>query len=137
MSDLCGSPTSVGHSCGYPPNACPLHVRVWQQPDPETAPGHFDRNSLGPIAASVITRLSDGLLTPLDANRWLRAIATFVKLPVTDDDQERILREIELRGVVMNGFPPRDEEEWALAEKVFDAEAITEFHRWEETGHGW
>lgn len=138
MSDLCNSQTATGHACGYPPNACPLHVRVWPATTAEAPPAEkFDRNTLAPLAAAVITRLTNGALTPLDANRWLRALSTFHKLPIAEEDEDDILAEIELRGVVMNGFPPRNEEEWALAEKVFDAEAIAEFHRWEATGHGW
>lgn len=138
MSDLCNSPTSTGHTCGYPPNACPLHIRVW----PATAPGEqplekFDRNTLKPIAESVITKLTGGAITPLEAIRWLRALRNFHDLPISQEDEDEVLAEIELRGVVMNGFPPRNDEEWALAAKVFDADAIREFRRWEEVGHGW
>jgi len=138
VSDLCNSPTSTGHTCGYPPNACPLHIRVW----PSTAPAEpplekFDRNSLKPIAESVLTKLTDGAITPLEAIRWFRAIRNFHELPISQEDENEVLAEVELRGVVMNGFPPRNDEEWALAEKVFDADAIREFHRWEEVGHGW
>ena len=73
----------------------------------------------------------------LRAIRWLRALRNFHDLPISQEDEDDILAEIELRGVVMNGLPPRNDEEWALAQKVFDADAIREFHRWEEVGHGW
>lgn len=138
MSDLCNSPTATGHTCGYPPNSCPLHLRAWPSPaHEEVLLEKFDRNSLAPIAQSVVTRLTAGALTPLEAIRWLRAIRMFHELPMSTEDEDEMLAEIELRGVVMNGFPPRNEEEWELARKVFDAEAITEFHRWEAEGRGW
>ena len=138
MTDLCNSPTSTGHSCGYPPNTCPLHIRAWPTNTSETHPSEkFDRKSLGPIAQSVVVKLTAGAITPLEAIRWLRAIHIFHDLPMSTEDEDDVLAEIELRGVVMNGFPPRNDEEWELAKKVFDADAITEFHRWEAAGRGW
>ncbi len=46
-------------------------------------------------------------------------------------DTEQMLREVELRGVLMNGIPPRNEAEWELAASIFDDDAIAEFKRWE------
>lgn len=145
MITLCGSPTPSGFSCGYPPNQCPLHIRDLSASDAggstadpeEPAPERVDHDTLARFAAGVVFRLCRGKLSPLDAMRGLQALATYVKLPIskTADDEE--LAEIELRGVVMNGFPPRDEEEWELARKVFDADAIEEFERWEREGKGW
>ena len=138
MSDLCNSPTATGHTCGYPPNACPLHIRVWPAPDAGEAPSdEFDPDDLAALSRTVIAKLTRGAITPLEAIRWLRALRSFHDLPVSQEDQEEVLKEIELRGVVMNGFPPRNEEEWALAREVLDDDAIAEFERWIATGHGW
>ena len=142
MIVLCGSPTPSGFSCGYPPNQCPLHIRDLTASDTapaaeEPEPGEVDTAMLAKFAASVVVRLSRGKLSPLDAMRALRALATFTKLPGPPEDEDEILAEVELRGVVMNGFPPRNEEEWQLARKVFDADAIEEFERWEREGKGW
>lgn len=46
-------------------------------------------------------------------------------------DEEDALAEVEMRGRLMHGQPPRDPEEWARAERTFDEEAIGEFRRWE------
>jgi hypothetical protein len=46
-------------------------------------------------------------------------------------DQEDALAEVEMRGMLMHGLPPRDPEEWARAERTFNDEAMGEFHRWE------
>ncbi|MGI8925144.1 MAG: hypothetical protein ACR2HN_00690, partial [Tepidiformaceae bacterium] len=52
--------------------------------------------------------------------------------------QEEALRRVELLGVVMNGVPPRNDEEWELARSLFDEDALAEFARWEPMGHpGW
>lgn len=46
--------------------------------------------------------------------------------------KEQALREAALIGRLMGGQPPRDEEEWALAESIFEPDAVAEFRRWEE-----
>jgi hypothetical protein len=46
-------------------------------------------------------------------------------------DEEDALAEVEMRGRLMHGQPPRDPEEWARAERTFEPEAIGEFRRWE------
>lgn len=142
MIVLCGSPTPSGFSCGYPPNQCPLHIRDFTASDAVPAPDdpepeRVDSYALATFAAAVITRLCRGRITPLDATRALHALDTFTRLRVPETTKDEELAEVELRGVVMNGFPPRNDEEWELAKKVFDADAITEFHRWEAEGRGW
>ena len=81
--------------------------------------------------------LVDGALDARDVSAMSTLIRTLHALGPAPEDEDAVLAEIELRGVVMNGFPPRNEEEWALAAKVFDADAIREFHRWEAEGRGW
>ena len=48
--------------------------------------------------------------------------------------KESALREAALIGRVMGGQPPRDAEEWALAESLFAPVALAEFRRWEARG---
>jgi hypothetical protein len=48
--------------------------------------------------------------------------------------EEESLREIELRGLLMNGIPPRTADEWELAARIFDDDAASEFRRWPVTG---
>lgn len=47
-------------------------------------------------------------------------------------DEEDALAEVEMRGRLMHGQPPAGPDEWARAERTFDAEAIGEFRRWEQ-----
>lgn len=81
------------------------------------------------------------LLTGALPGRETSALCTLIRvlhaLGPEPEDEQVLLAEVELRGVVMNGFPPRDDEEWELARRVFDADAIEEFHRWEREGKGW
>ena len=141
MSAFCNSSTDTGHACGYPPNACPSHTPISSDilvTSPGEPPaGKFDRNSLASIAESVITSLHAGALKPLDAIRWLRALHTFYQLPVSEISDEDAWKEVELRGRIMHGQAPRDAEEWARAERVFDDEALAMFHQWEAKDRGW
>lgn len=61
----------------------------------------------------------------------MRVLATLGPEPLAEEES---LREIELRGLLMNGIPPRTPDEWELAAKVFDDEALSEFRRWPVTG---
>jgi hypothetical protein len=138
---LCSLRTETGPACGYPPGACPIHTRD-SVPAPATSQEEqpdekFNHESLRPIAESVITRLNGGTLKPLDAIRWLRALHTFYQLPVPALDEQEAWKEVELRGLIMHGQPPRNPEEWARAELVFDDEALAMFHDWEAKLNGW
>lgn len=44
---------------------------------------------------------------------------------------EEAWREVELRGRIMHGQPPRSPEEWARVALLYDDEALEEFKRWE------
>jgi len=59
-----------------------------------------------------------------------RLLHTAAQMGPDELDEEQILREIELRGILMHGIPPRDDEEWELAKTIFDDDAIAEFKRW-------
>src|SRR5690606_37381027 len=57
----------------------------------------------------------------------LRVLAT---LGPAEMDEEEALREVELRGLIMQGVPPRTPEEWELAESIFDDDALREIRSW-------
>lgn len=58
----------------------------------------------------------------------LRVLAAMGPEPMAEDEA---LAEVELRGLVMHGIPPRTPEEWARAEALFSPEALREIRRWE------
>ena len=111
------------------------------KPAPETqareVPAAVAGHDLRQLAWWTAGSLIDGTLEARDVSAMCTLIRTLHALGPEPEDEDAVLAEIELRGVVMNGFPPRNEEEWALAAKVFDADAIREFHRWEAEGRGW
>lgn len=157
----CASPaTRSGRPCGYQIERCPYLAHAASSADPSRhgiqAGSQGPRPAGGsapttPVAtpAAVTSRnlrdfawwaagaLLSGELQGRDAAAVCSLIRTLHALGPEPADEEDVLAEIELRGVVMNGFPPRNEEEWALAERVFNPEAIEEFHRWETLGKGW
>lgn len=104
---------------------------------PRELPEAVTARDLRELAWWTAGALVAGTLDARDVSAMSTLIRTLHALGPEPEDEDAVLAEIELRGVVMNGFPPRNEEEWALAERVFDAEAITEFHRWEAEGRGW
>ena len=42
---------------------------------------------------------------------------------------EEALAEVELRGLIMHGIPPRNAEEWERASRIFSADSLAEFKR--------
>jgi len=87
---------------------------------------HTIRGDLAPNRGSVISTI----------------MRTLVGMGPAPLDEDEILREVELRGILMNGIPPRTDDEWELAAKIFDDEALSEFRRWparipEGSGDSW
>ena len=107
-----------------------------QERQSETTAAPRPPRLLGQIAAE---KVADGSASPLQASRHIRSLSVLDNMtdPKTEEDEDKILAEIELRGLVMNGLTPRNEEEWLLAREVFDDAAIEEFTRWERSGGGW
>ena len=48
--------------------------------------------------------------------------------PISD---EEAWKEVELRGRIMHGMPPRSPEEWERVALLYDDEALEEFRRWD------
>ena len=74
----------------------------------------------------------------VDAARRASAGATLIRVvealgepPVS---RERAAAEIALRGMVMHGMPPRNAEEWALAEELFTPDALEMIRTWPPGG---
>lgn len=77
----------------------------------------------------MLDRLEDGELDPRIATVMVAALRVLLAaggLAAEDDDA---LAEVELRGRLMFGLPPRDEAEWDLARARFTPEALAEIER--------
>jgi hypothetical protein len=56
----------------------------------------------------------------------IRVLASLGPAPA---DEESVLKETALRGLLMSGLTPRDDDEWALAEAVFDEKTVADLRR--------
>ena len=59
----------------------------------------------------------------------MRILASLGPEPMAEAEA---LKQVELRGRIMHGQPPRNPQEWERAAAVFDDEALAEFHRWDD-----
>ncbi len=130
---LCGAPTKDGGRCHFPRDMCRWHGKA---PAETAEPGLESPKAVGDrdLRGLGWWTIEHTILGDLAANRGtvistiMRTLATMGPEPLAE---EEILREVELRGILMNGIPPRTEEEWELAAKIFDDEALAEFRRWQ------
>ena len=140
MNGECGEQTPSGRRCFYLASECPLHSGplVLVPGATSDAGGQIPATQLATrLGAVALERVASLELDPANVARFLRGLDLFRRFPPPPEDEDEILAEVELRGVVMNGFAPRNPEEWALARKVFDDTAIEEFTRWVRLGLSW
>ena len=139
--ELCGAPTKEGRPCRWSRKPCPAHgERQGQRQRQPSRPDESGRPPLRvPVAVRdedpralgwwIVARLIEGELEPQRATALtslVRAIATLGPSPVSEREA---LAEIELRGLLMHGLPPRTADEWERAERILSAEALAEIVR--------
>ncbi len=150
---ICGAITRKGGRClNRRGPGCPYHTDEerarahdsdqagGEAPPAMAAPAPREPAIAGRDLHSVAWRLLEDLLEDerVDAARRASAGATLIRVvealgeaPVS---RERAAAEIALRGMVMHGMPPRNAEEWALAEELFTPDAIAMFRTWKPGG---
>lgn len=101
------------------------------EPGPMPSPEVWKKRDLRGLAWWAAEHLLNGTLPTANVTALNGLMRVLIALGDDPSDEADVLAEIELRGIIMHGMPPRDEEEWALAERVFDADAIAEFRRWD------
>lgn len=146
--ERCGAPTQEGSPCRWPIEQCPVashaRVRATGQKPQHAAPAKDGERRRPPVILEGIARrdiagtgwsvaaaLADGSIDQRDAAVFasiLRVLLAAGSGGIADDDA---LREIELRGLLMHGLPPRDEDEWELLKRTFSPEAVREVVRWQ------
>ena len=113
-----------GRYCRNEASRCSKHVRaVAVVPRPST------EHDLRAVGWWVLDGLVSGEVDPRRAGviaTWMRVMASMGPEPM---DQEEALAEVELRGLIMHGIPPRNEEEWERARRIFSPESLAEFSR--------
>ncbi len=90
------------------------------------------QRDIGGVCWLIVERaLSDGGGDGKGAGVAVSALRILVGLPPQGTTAEAARAEAFLRGKVMHGIAPQTPEEWALAEEIFEENAIEEFRRWE------
>ena len=131
-----------GRPCRYPADCCPFHSTAPEPSPVSDAPGAPEepahRSLLPPeepdmrhVAREAIDRVLEDGASPLQVARLVRTLAQLHAMGPAPLAQYYALKQVELRGRIMHGQPPRNDEEWELARAVFDDEAIAEFERWD------
>lgn len=90
------------------------------------------RGVLWEVLESLVMSDAEGK-TATAAASIARAIAS---LGEETGDREQSLRETAVIGSVMHGIPPRDAAQWAIAERLFDAETVRALREWDPLD-GW
>jgi hypothetical protein len=101
--------------------------RQREEIDPPKALGEHSVRGTGWWLAEQL--ISDAI-TPTRANALARLLRALSQLGPEPLEEEAALRQVELRGRIMHGRPPRDEEEWELARQTFRLEAFLEVKDW-------
>lgn len=138
----CGAPTRKGTPCRFLAHEC-QHHQGWRTPAPRAAPASspgeasalppaFEARDLRQLGWWLVDRMLGHELPAANASvivAVMRILASLGPEPLAEDDA---LKQVELRGRIMHGQPPRSPEEWQLATEVFDDDALAEFHRWDD-----
>lgn len=152
----CGAPTVAGGRCRWPRGQCRFHRAAEaprERPGPASrgvraAPVSRRRNARdgegeGGLPRAVRERdvrglawwLMELLISREDPASNAQALTAVLRvlagLGPEPRQEEDALAEVELRGLLMHGVPPRTPGEWARAAELFSPEALREIARWE------
>ncbi|MFN0146830.1 MAG: hypothetical protein ACKVT1_09980 [Dehalococcoidia bacterium] len=114
-----------------PPVAAPQPATTPPPARPFEPPPEVGGRDLVGFGWWLIERVIGGAISTAEAGVLASLMRVLAGLGPGEMDRDSALREAQLRGLVMHGIPPRDAEEWALAESIFDDDALAELHRWE------
>jgi hypothetical protein len=152
--EKCGAPTKAGTPCRWGRDECRIaahrdwhlrgsRTRSGKGPSGATAPARarpipaaIGRGDIAGVAWWALEGVAGGSLesgTAMVMASLLRVLLAAGDTAPPDDDA---LLEVELRGLLMHGLPPRNGEEWAVAEARFSAEAMDEVRRWQRLLEG-
>lgn len=127
MSDeeLCGEPTQGGAPCRWKRSKCPHH-QGGNEPAASPIPATRDLHELG---WWLVENIAERRLNPAQGSVIASAMRVLYTLGPADTTGEDPSRVIELQARLAQGFAPRDDDEWALASRLFDDAALAEFRR--------
>ena len=146
--ERCGAPTRNQTPCQWEKSRCTIKThRAWHEgvkgaaaqadsptPRAESAgrpvPGAMRQHDVPGVAWWALEGLAAGALTSSDASVMASLLRVLLAANNIILDDESALGEIELRGLLMHGIPPRTEAEWERLESAFSPEAVAEIRRW-------
>ncbi len=126
--ERCNGTTRAGAPCPWAKGSCRWHGTPEATGGADTAPVPDVRSTAWQVVELL---LADGAFQAGRGSAVISGLRLLASLGEHDDRAGRALAEVELRGLVMNGRPPRDAAEWALATEVFGPEAAGEMAAWE------
>lgn len=102
----------------------PPIARAAEPTGPAEAPGDVPARDLRGASWWVVEHVLAGDLATPKAAVVVSALRLLASLGPEPRDEAEVLREVELRGLIMHGMLPRDEAEWELARERFSADAL-------------
>ena len=147
--ERCGAMTQKGTPCQWPLSRCdiPGHDR-WREakaaaktaapaepvesslPSRPPLPEAVSRHDIPGVAWWALSGLVSGALASSDVAVLASLLRVLLAAGSTGLDDEAALQEVELRGLLMHGIPPRNDAEWEVLESTFSPEAVAEVRRW-------
>ena len=144
MTDIhCGAPTRKGTPCRFLAHEC-KHHQGWRGDSAEpqapieaatnegVLPTHVAEHNLRDLAWWLVDRMVGAELPAPNASVIVAVMRILASLGPEPMAEAEALKQVELRGRIMHGQPPRNPQEWERAAAVFDDEALAEFHRWDD-----
>ncbi len=152
QDEPCGAPTRTGTPCKWPRSQCPHawhrgHGRAAKSPRPAPAYEPTPAGVAPPVPSAVldardlhglgwwlVRETLGGNVDRGTASVVVSAMRILANLDAPPADTAALQQETELRARLMHGLPPRTDDEWALAGRLFTDEAVEEMRRWDEPG---
>ena len=112
MTIPCNQINFAGKPCAYPADWCPIHESEPAEAESAVAEGvaaPHSSKSLRAIGQLAVEGVVDGTASPLQASRLIKSLSVVNALGDFESEEERnkILSEVELRGLIMHGCTPR------------------------------
>ena len=122
--EICGAaPTKAGGYCHNPAGRCRIHTEAPPLTTSPTILPSRDRD-IRAIGWWLLDGLVAGTVDPRTASVLASVLRVMSSLGPDEMTREDQLKEVELRGLLMHGVPPRNEEEWERARRTFEPEFL-------------
>lgn len=122
----CGARTKAGNECRFSESKCPHHQGWRKRP---TLEAEIVDRDLHILAWWMIQEGGTEKLEPKFASVINQIARMFILLGQEGEDKAEMVARIVVRGRLMQGLPRATREQWALAEVMFEDEALEKIRR--------